>query len=131
MLKFRAFQVWKSQQIIVTMWRSMVPSAPVTRPALREAVWDVDPTVIDGMSIDVDAFIVKLRVAPDNAFLLHTAGVMLAGGWSPRRDASTMKGKLQVATSPALMYTHQVCIVIFFEGAQCSWRGDWWRWGGA
>ena len=114
MLKSRAFQVWKLQQYIVIMWEAAVPRAPVVGPDAPVEVWDVDPAVMDGMNIDVDAFIVKLRVAPDNGFLLHTAGVMLAGGWSPGRDASTMKGKLQVATAPALMYTHQVRIEIYF-----------------
>jgi hypothetical protein len=90
----------------------MVPPPPAARPVARTDVWDVDPSTMDAMEIDVDAFIVKLRVARDNAFLLRTGGVMLAGGWTPGRDASTMKGKVQVATSPALMYTHQVCFSI-------------------
>lgn len=86
-----------------------MPPPPAARPVARTDVWDVDPSTMDAMEIDVDAFIVKLRVARDNALLLRTGGVMLAGGWTPGRDASTMKGKVQVATSPALMYTHQVC----------------------
>jgi hypothetical protein len=105
----QAFQVLKSQRSVGIMWRSMVPPPPAARPVARTDVWDVDPSTMDAMEIDVDAFIVKLRVARDNAFLLRTGGVMLAGGWTPGRDASTMKGKVQVATSPALMYTHQVC----------------------
>lgn len=77
-------------------------------PPPRVDTWHVDSAAVDALDVDVDAFIVKLRVAPDNRYLLHTPGVMLAGSWTPGRDANAMKGKVQLTASPALMYTHQV-----------------------
>lgn len=71
--------------------------------------WDVDHDYIEHLGVDVDAFIVRLWVRPGCPFFLRASGVHLAGAWSPGRDPSTMKGKVQLAVAPALLYTHQVC----------------------
>lgn len=81
-------------------------------------VWGVDGAYVDSCHVDVDTFIVKLRVAPDTRFFLETPGVLLAGSWTPGRDTSTMNGMVQLTTAPILMYTHQVrcCCVDFTWG---------------
>ena len=72
------------------------------------APWDVDHDDMQRIGIDVDAFVVRLWVRDECPFFVSAAAVHLAGAWTPGRDPSTMKGRVQLATSPALLYTHQV-----------------------
>lgn len=76
---------------------------------ISEAVtWDVDHDYIEHLGVDVDAFIVRLWVREGCPFFARATAVHLAGAWTPGRDPSTMKGKVQLATEPALLYVDQV-----------------------
>ena len=70
--------------------------------------WDVDHDFIEQLGVDVDAFIVRLWVREGCPFFERASAVHLAGAWTPGRDPSTMKGKVQLATAPALLYVDQV-----------------------
>jgi hypothetical protein len=76
------------------------------------APWDVDHDDMQRIGIDVDAFVVRLWVRDECPFFVSAAAVHLAGAWTPGRDPSTMKGRVQLATSPALLYTHQVRVCV-------------------
>lgn len=71
--------------------------------------WGVDPAVMSESFVDVDSFVMMLRVSEDNPWLNRTLSVGLANSLTAGRDPSTMKGKLQLAYYPCLMYTEQVC----------------------
>lgn len=73
------------------------------------STWRVDPAVMLESFVDVDSFVMMLRVSDDNPWLNRTPLVGLACSLTPGRDPSTMKGKLQLTNYPCHMYTEQVC----------------------